>query len=164
MKTVIQRVKEAKVIEGEKVIAQIQKGLLILVGIAKGDRIEDADFLAKKIKEIRIFNDENKKMNLSLEQVKGEVLIVSQFTLLGDVKKGRRPDFTEAESPQRAKELYDYLVERLREINIPTKSGNFGAMMLVHLINDGPVTIILDTCLPTDRQKNESTPHKSLDN
>ena len=155
MKAVIQRVKEAKVFEprsgmqglseGENLITEIKKGLLILVGIAKGDNKEDANFLARKIKEIRIFNDENQKMNLSLEEVNGEALIVSQFTLLGDVRKGRRPDFTESESPEKAREVYNYLVEKLKEIGVTTKSGNFGAQMFVSLINDGPVTIILDT-------------------
>ncbi len=145
MRAVIQRVKEAKVFEGERLISEIKSGLLVLVGIAKGDREEDIDFLAKKIKEIRIFSDENKKMNLSLEDVKGEVLLVSQFTLLGDAKKGRRPDFTTAESSEKARQMYTYLIERLREMGVSVKSANFGAMMEVHLINDGPVTIILDS-------------------
>ncbi|HAW50310.1 TPA: D-tyrosyl-tRNA(Tyr) deacylase [bacterium] len=145
MKAVIQRVKGAKIFEEERLITEINSGLLVLVGIAKGDGKEDADFLARKIKEIRIFSDKNKKMNLSLEDVDGEVLLVSQFTLLGDAKKGRRPDFTKAESQEKAKEIYDYLVERLKGMNVPTKSGNFGAMIDIHLINSGPVTIILDS-------------------
>ena len=155
MRAVIQRVKEAKISEprscvqgqgeGENLITEIKKGLLVLVGIAKGDKEKDADFLAKKIKEMRIFNDENQKMNLSLEEVSGEALIVSQFTLLGDVRKGRRPNFTESESPEKAREIYSYLVEKLKEIGVTTKSGNFGAQMFISLINDGPVTIILDT-------------------
>lgn len=145
MRAVIQRVNQAKICEGEKIIAEIKKGFVVLVGIAKNDKIEDAAFLAKKISQMRIFNDENQKMNLSLEDIKGEVLLVSQFTLLGDARKGRRPNFSEAETPQRAKEIYDYLIGKLKELNVPIKSGNFGAMMDIHLINDGPVTIILDT-------------------
>jgi len=145
MRAVIQRVKEAKVFEGEDLIAKVGKGFLVLVGVAKGDKEKDADLLARKIKEIRIFNDENGRMNLSLEEVEGEVLLVSQFTLLGDTKRGRRPDFTGAESSQKAEELYRYLIERLKGMGVPTKSGNFGAMMDLYLINDGPVTIILDT-------------------
>lgn len=145
MRAVIQRVSQAKICEGEKIIAEIKKGFVVLVGIAKNDKIEDVAFLAKKISQMRIFNDENQKMNLSLEDIKGEVLLVSQFTLLGDARKGRRPNFSEAETPQRAKEIYDYLIGKLKELNVSIKSGNFGAMMDIHLINDGPVTIILDT-------------------
>jgi D-tyrosyl-tRNA(Tyr) deacylase len=145
MRAVIQRVSQAKVFEKERLIAEIGKGLLVLVGIAKGDKKEDADLLARKIREIRIFNDENQRMNLSLEDIKGQILLVSQFTLLGDAKKGTRPDFTQAESQDKARELYDYLRERLKETDLPVESGNFGAMMSVYLINDGPVTIILDT-------------------
>ncbi|MCM8757653.1 MAG: D-aminoacyl-tRNA deacylase [Candidatus Omnitrophica bacterium] len=145
MRAVIQRVTEAKVLEKNRQIAEIKNGLVVLVAIAKDDTAKDVVFLANKLKDIRIFDDEKGKLNLSIEEVKGEILLISNFTLLGKVFRGKRPDFTEAESFEKAKELYDYLLTTLKSIGLPIKSANFGKDMQVHLINDGPVTIILDT-------------------
>lgn len=145
MIAVIQRVKEASVsISGEE-ISRIGNGLVVLVGVSKDDTDREADLLAEKIVSMRIFSDENEKMNRSLLDVKGETLIVSQFTLLADVWSGRRPSFTDAAPPDVAKRLYDRLVERVKRLGIPVKSGVFGAMMEIELINDGPVTIVVDT-------------------
>ncbi|MBR3890076.1 D-tyrosyl-tRNA(Tyr) deacylase [bacterium] len=144
MKGLIQRVKHASVkIDGE-VFSKINKGFLILLGVEKGDSEANADKLAEKVSKLRIFEDENDKMNLSIQDVSGEILVVSQFTLAGDCKKGTRPSFDKAELPQRANELYEYFVSKLKEYNIPTKTGKFGAMMDVELINDGPVTFMLE--------------------
>lgn len=144
MKGLIQRVKSASVkIDGD-IFSQINNGFLILLGVEKGDSEANADKLAEKISKLRIFEDENDKMNLSIQDVSGEILVVSQFTLAGDCKKGTRPSFDKAELPQRANELYEYFVSKLKEYNIPTKTGKFGAMMDVELINDGPVTFMLE--------------------
>ncbi len=144
MKGLIQRVKSASVkIDGD-IFSQINNGFLILLGVEKGDSKVNADKLAEKVSKLRIFEDENDKMNLSIQDVSGEILVVSQFTLAGDCKKGTRPSFDKAELPQRANELYEYFVSKLKEYNIPTKTGKFGAMMDVELINDGPVTFMLE--------------------
>lgn len=144
MKGLIQRVKSASVkIDGE-IFSQINNGFLILLGVEKGDSESNADKLAEKISKLRIFEDENDKMNLSIQDVSGEILVVSQFTLAGDCKKGTRPSFDKAELPQKANELYEYFVSKLKEYNIPTQTGKFGAMMDVELINDGPVTFMLE--------------------
>lgn len=144
MKGLIQRVKSASVkIDGD-IFSQINNGFLILLGVEKGDSEANADKLAEKVSKLRIFEDENDKMNLSIQDVSGEILVVSQFTLAGDCKKGTRPSFDKAELPQRANELYEYFVSKLKEYNIPTKTGKFGAMMDVELINDGPVTFMLE--------------------
>ncbi len=145
MRAVIQRVNYSKVEVEGKVLGEIGEGLLILLGISSGDKKEDADYLADKIATLRIFRDENDKLNLSLLDIKGSVLVVSQFTLYGDCRKGRRPSFTSAASPQKAEELYKYFIEKLKTLEIPVEEGEFGAMMKVHLINDGPVTFILDS-------------------
>ncbi|MBL7081292.1 MAG: D-tyrosyl-tRNA(Tyr) deacylase [Candidatus Omnitrophica bacterium] len=145
MRAVIQRVTEAKVFVGERLINQIGKGLLVFLGIGKEDTKEDADFLAKRLKEIRIFNDENKKMSLSLEQIKREALVVSEVTLFADLRKGRTPSFEQAKEPVGAGELYDYFIAQLEQMGVSVKGGQFAAMMDVYLVNDGPVTIILDT-------------------
>jgi len=144
MRIVLQRVKKAFIVFQEQVVAEIHKGVCLLVGIEKGDCEESADYLAKKIVELRIFPDKNGKMNMSLLDTKGEILAVSQFTLAGSVKKGRRPSFDKAESPGLAEPLFNYFVERLRERGIKVETGVFGAMMDVHLVNDGPVTFIIE--------------------
>ncbi|MFO7558110.1 MAG: D-aminoacyl-tRNA deacylase [Desulfobacterales bacterium] len=143
MKAVIQRVKESSVsVEGE-MIAGIKRGLLILLGVAKGDQKTDADYLSEKVANLRIFEDENGKMNRSLLETGGEALVVSQFTLLGDCRKGRRPSFIAAAEPEDANLLYEYFADRLEEKGISVQKGKFRAMMDVSLVNDGPVTLIV---------------------
>ncbi len=144
MKIVLQRVKKASVsIEG-RISGSINKGILILLGIHKDDTIDQADFLAAKCVDLRIFPDSEGKMNLSLKEINGEALIVSQFTLYGDCRKGRRPSYTNAAFPEKGNELYEYFVKKMREHVKEVQTGVFGAMMDVELINDGPVTIILE--------------------
>ena len=144
MKVLIQRVKKAGVsIDGENV-SSIEKGILVLVGIEKGDTKEQVEKLAKKVVNLRIFSDENDKMNLSLVDIKGEMLVVSQFTLCGDCKKGTRPSFDKSAPPDIANELYEYFVSLIKNCGIKTGTGKFGAMMEVSLINDGPVTFMLE--------------------
>lgn len=141
MKALIQRVKRASVsIEG-KLYSSISSGLLVFLGVEKDDEKVNAEKLAKKVINLRVFEDENDKMNLSLKDVKGEMLVVSQFTLCGDCKKGTRPSFDKAASPQKAVDLYEYFIKCLKEDNIPVQTGKFRAMMDVELINDGPVTL-----------------------
>lgn len=148
MKVVVQRVSEAGVyIESEKYSAEIKKGMVILLGIKSGDKEEDVIFLADKCSNLRIFEDENEKMNLSLKNINGEVLIISQFTLYGNAQRGNRPSFTDAAKPDEAIPLYEKFINRMKE-NLgeeKVKSGIFGAMMLVKIFNDGPVTIIVDS-------------------
>ncbi len=145
MRAVVQRVSRAQVSVGEEVIGKIGQGLLVLVGVAKTDTKEDADYLAAKIMGLRIFDDENGKMNLSVNETPGSVLAVSQFTLYGDVRKGKRPSFDEAAPPALARELYEYFVARIRETGTKCETGRFQATMQVELVNDGPVTILLDS-------------------
>ncbi len=145
MRAVVQRVSSAQVYVDGRSTGKIGKGLLIFVGVARGDGEEDVSYFVSKLPEIRIFEDTSGKFNLSLREIDGEMLVVSQFTLYGDCRKGRRPSFTEAEEPSWAKELYERLVSRLREQGIPVQTGEFQAKMEVHLINDGPVTLILDS-------------------
>ena len=144
MKGLIQRVKHASVTIDGKCYSEINHGILVLLGVEKGDEKENAEKLADKICKLRIFEDENEKMNLSVQDVHGEILVVSQFTLAGDCKKGTRPSFDKAELPQKAKELYEYFNNLIQQKNITVKTGVFGAMMDVELINDGPVTFMLE--------------------
>jgi len=145
MRAVIQRVKSAQVCVDGRVTGRIGEGLLVLLGVGKGDGEEDLSFLISKIPELRIFEDASGKFNLSLKEINGEILIVSQFTLYGDCRKGRRPSFTEAEEPAIAMNLYEQFVSKLRQQGIPVQTGEFQAKMEVHLINDGPVTLLLDS-------------------
>lgn len=144
MKALLQRVKTASVTINGKLFSSIDKGLLVFLGVQKGDDKENADKLVQKLVNLRIFEDENEKMNLSLNDVNGQMMIVSQFTLCGDCKKGTRPSFDNAESPDRANELYEYFVSQVQKQGINTKTGKFGAMMDVALINDGPVTFMVE--------------------
>lgn len=145
MKAVIQRVTEASVsVDGEEV-SRIGTGFLILLGVETGDTEKDADWLIEKCTGLRIYEDEQGKMNRGLSDVGGEILAVSQFTLLGDCKHGRRPSFTRAEKPEEADALYRYFVEGCRSKGIPTQTGRFRTHMRVSLVNDGPVTMLLDT-------------------
>lgn len=144
MKLVIQRVTDAKVTVEGKTVGNIQKGLVVLVGIANTDTEETVDYLVKKMCGLRIFSDENDKMNLSLKQVDGQLLIISQFTLYADCKSGNRPSFTEAGKPELANKLYEYMIQKCKEQEIHVEYGVFGADMKVNLTNDGPVTIILE--------------------
>lgn len=145
MRSVVQRVEKADVSIGGERISGIEKGLLVLIGIGKGDRQNDADYLAEKILNLRIFEDRDGKMNLSLLDVQGDLLVVSQFTLLGDCRKGRRPSFTEAENPRPAKVLYDYFINLVKEKVSNVAEGKFQAMMSIHSINHGPITMLLDS-------------------
>ena len=145
MRVVVQRSKNAKVTVNGEITGQISKGLVLLVGVTHNDKDEDAAFLAEKIVNLRIFEDEAGKMNLSLLEVGGEILSVSQFTLYGDCRKGRRPNFMDAARPEQANHLYEVFNRLLREKGIKVETGIFGAMMDVELINDGPVTLIVDS-------------------
>ncbi len=145
MRAVVQRVRESSVKTDDQIISQISRGLLVLLGVAQGDRLSDADYLANKISNLRIFEDENGKMNCSLLETGGEMLVVSQFTLLGDCRKGRRPSFAAAAEPAKATELYEHFIERVRSLGISVETGRFRAMMEVALVNDGPVTLILES-------------------
>lgn len=145
MRAVIQRVSHAKVEVNQEVIGSVQKGLMVLFGVGREDDESDADYLVSKIVNLRIFEDEADKMNLSLLDIQGELLVVSQFTLYGDVRKGRRPGFDQAAPPARADELYQYFVEKAKEQGIAVATGQFQAHMEVSLLNDGPVTILLDS-------------------
>lgn len=144
MKIVIQRVKESHVKVNDRIVGKIGMGLLLLVGIEKGDNENILEFMADKIVNLRIFPDENRKMNMSLLEVKGEILAVSQFTLAGSLEKGRRPSFDNAEIPERAEVLFKKFVEVLKNKGVKVETGEFGAIMDVYLINDGPVTFILE--------------------
>ena len=144
MKVLIQRVKKASVTIENKLFSSIDKGILALVGIEKGDNLENIQKMAKKIVNLRIFADENDKMNLSLQNINGEMLIVSQFTLCGDCKKGTRPSFDKSASPEIANELYEAFIKEVESYGIKYGTGQVGAMMDVELINDGPVTFMLE--------------------
>jgi len=145
MKAVVQRVKNAHVAIDNTIISNIGNGLMVLLGIQDGDTEKEADFLVEKIIHLRIFEDDQGKMNLSLKDLKSELLVISQFTLMGDSIKGRRPSFTRAADPDRANTLYEYFIGRAIESGVVTKSGQFQANMDVSLVNQGPVTLVLDT-------------------
>lgn len=145
MKLVVQRVKNANVVVENKTIGEISKGFMVLLGVAPTDTKEIADFLVQKLIHLRVFEDENEKMNLSIQDIDGELLIISQFTLYANCNHGNRPSFTEAAKPDLANELYEYFVEQCKKENIKkVATGEFGADMQVSLQNDGPVTIILE--------------------
>ena len=145
MRAVIQRVSEASVMVGGQTVGAIRQGLMVLLGVARGDTSGDAVYLAEKTCGLRIFEDQQGKMNRSVEDISGSVLVVSQFTLLGDCRKGRRPGFTEAAEPELADNLYEEYVELLRQRGITVATGVFRAEMKVGLVNDGPVTMLLDS-------------------
>ena len=144
MKALIQRVKEASVTIDGELYSKIGHGILIFLGVEKSDTEENSEKLSQKISSLRIFEDENEKMNLSIKDVNGEILVVSQFTLCGDCKKGTRPSFDNAAPPERADELYEDFVTKLQAMNFVVKTGKFRAMMDVSLINDGPVTFMVE--------------------
>lgn len=143
MRAVVQRVSRARVTVDEQIVGEIERGLLVLLGVAETDTNEDADHISDKILNLRIFEDADNKMNLSLLDINGELLVVSQFTLYGDTRRGRRPSFINAAAPDKGRELYEYFVARSREQIAKVETGQFQAMMDVELVNDGPVTIIL---------------------
>ena len=145
MRAVVQRVKSAAVHVEGRIIGEIGQGLLVLVGVGRGDGEKDITYLASKLPELRIFEDTSGKFNLSLREVGGKMLVVSQFTLFGDCRKGRRPSFIEAAEPAEAKRLYEQLILKLRGQGVSVETGEFQAKMEVRLINDGPVTILLDS-------------------
>jgi D-aminoacyl-tRNA deacylase len=145
MRAVVQRVTRASVAVESKIIGEIGQGLLVLVGVAQDDAESDAHYLAEKIAGLRIFEDESGKMNLSVIDVRGSVLAVSQFTLYGDVRRGKRPSFDAAARPERARDLYEHFVARIRAAGLRCETGRFQAMMDVELVNSGPVTILLDS-------------------
>jgi D-tyrosyl-tRNA(Tyr) deacylase len=145
MRAVLQRVSEARVTVEDQTVGAIGRGLLVLLGVEEGDGEQDAAQLAKKTAELRLFEDGEGKMNLSVEEIGGEVLVVSQFTLAADCRKGRRPGFSRAAAPETANALYEHFVALLRERGLTVATGRFQAMMQVALINDGPVTFLLDS-------------------
>jgi len=145
MRAVVQRVSRASVAVEGKIAGEIGRGFLVLLGVAKSDTTAAADYLAEKISGLRIFEDVAGKMNLALADVQGAVLAVSQFTLIADVRRGKRPSFDSAAPPDQARKLYQYFVERVRALGLRCETGVFQAMMQVELVNDGPVTILLDS-------------------
>jgi D-tyrosyl-tRNA(Tyr) deacylase len=145
MRAVVQRVKSAKVVINGRTVGKIEQGLLVFLGVGEGDSEKDCEYLANKIINLRIFADDQDLMNLSLKDIDGGALVVSQFTLWGDCRKGRRPSFTKAARPEAAKILYEAFIRILKADSIPVATGEFQEMMDVHLINDGPVTFIIDS-------------------
>ena len=145
MRLVIQRVREARVTVNDGVTGSIRTGLLAFLGVSRTDTVEDADYLTGKLLGLRIFPDEDGKMNLDVQEAGGSLLIVSQFTLYGDCRKGRRPSFDQAAPPDQAQGLYNYFVESVKRGPVPVETGVFQAMMQVHIVNDGPVTIPIDS-------------------
>ncbi len=144
MKLIVQRVKHASVKVEEEIVGKIEQGFLVLLGVKQGDTKEQADYLVKKLCNLRVFSDENGKMNLALKDINGKLLIVSQFTLYANCNDGNRPSFIESEKPERANELYEYFCKECEKNNVIVQKGIFGADMKVELLNDGPVTIILE--------------------
>jgi D-tyrosyl-tRNA(Tyr) deacylase len=145
MRAVVQRVSRASVSVDSQVVGRIERGFLVLLGVAEGDTVEDSDYLAAKVAELRVFEDSAGKMNLSLGDVTGSILAISQFTLLGDCRKGRRPSFSHAARPQLAQPLFERFVTAVRNRGIAVETGQFGAHMHVDLLNNGPVTLLLDS-------------------
>lgn len=145
MRAVVQRVSRSEVTVDGRTTGKINKGLLVLLGVTHGDTSKDVDYIVDKTINLRIFEDENDKMNLSLKDIGGEMIAVSQFTLYGDCRKGRRPSFTNAAAPEEADKLYQEFVKKVSEQGINTETGEFGAHMMVDLVNDGPVTILLES-------------------
>ena len=145
MIAVIQRCSRGKVTVANNNIGEIGPGLVIFLGVKKGDSETDADLLVQKIVHLRIFNDKDQKMNRSLKDINGAALVISQFTLCGNTRKGRRPSFLNVAAPEKGKELYQYFIDKIEEASINVESGEFGAMMNVELVNDGPVTFVLDS-------------------
>jgi D-tyrosyl-tRNA(Tyr) deacylase len=150
MRAVIQRVSQAAVEVAGKTVAEIDRGMVVLLGVQQDDSQEDARYLAKKVAGLRIFEDSEGKMNLSMAEVAGKVLVISQFTLYANTRKGRRPSFIEAALPEKADSLYQFFIQSLQSESIPVEKGIFGAMMMVKIFNEGPVTIIIDS---EDRHK-----------
>lgn len=145
MRAVVQRVLQGNVTVDDNIVGEINKGLVVLVGVSNDDGLEDVEYISDKIANLRIFDDEEGKMNLSIIDVGGEILLVSQFTLLGDARKGRRPNYMNAAKSEKALYLFDRLCNELSKTGLHVETGKFGAMMQVSLINDGPVTILLDS-------------------
>lgn len=145
LRAVVQRVKRSHVDVADQTVGEIERGLMVLLGVSEGDQATDAQYLANKISGLRIFDDADGKMNLNVTDVSGEILVISQFTLLGDARRGNRPSFTGAASPSIAQELYQHFCSQLMQRGIVVATGIFQADMQVHLINDGPVTILLDS-------------------
>ena len=145
MRLVIQRVREARVTVNDGVTGSIRAGLLVFLGVSRTDTVEDADYLTGKLLGLRIFPDEEGKMNRNVQEADGSLLIVSQFTLYGDCRRGRRPSFDQAAPPEQAQDLYNYFVESAKRGQVPVETGFFQAMMQVHIVNDGPVTILIDS-------------------
>ena len=145
MRAVVQRASRAKVTVDNRIVGCIGRGLVVLLGVTESDTAAEAEYLADKITELRVFSDDDGKMNLSLGDVGGAVLAISQFTLYGDCRRGRRPSYTEAARPEKAEQLYEHFVRRIIEKGIAAETGVFGAMMQVELVNDGPVTLMLDS-------------------
>ena len=145
MIAVLQRSSNASVAVNDKIIGEIKDGVVVLLGVKKGDSCKDSEYLAQKISKLRIFNDKQNKMNLSLKDISGSALVISQFTLCADTKKGRRPSFINAESPELSKKLYNRFIECLADKGLRVESGEFGSTMDVKLVNDGPVTFVLDS-------------------
>ncbi|HZK43306.1 MAG TPA: D-aminoacyl-tRNA deacylase [Syntrophomonadaceae bacterium] len=145
MRAIVQRTLESSIVIDNIKTAEIEQGLIVFIGIKTGDNQKDAQYLMEKIINLRIFEDSNGKMNLSLIDIKGELLLVSQFTLYGDTRKGRRPSFSSAESPEVAEPLFNYCVDYVRQHGIKTKTGAFGADMKINIVNDGPCTILIDS-------------------
>ena len=145
MRAVVQRVTEASVSVDNDIVGSIKKGLLVFLGVGNEDNFNDLEYLVEKVLGLRIFEDDMEKMNLSLLDIQGELLIISQFTLYGDVRKGKRPNFTQSAKPDIAEDLYNQFVDKCKEKGIKTEKGVFGAHMKINLINDGPVTIMVDS-------------------
>jgi D-tyrosyl-tRNA(Tyr) deacylase len=145
MRAIIQKVREAKATFGGEVLGEIKSGLCVLLGVKVGDTEKECAWIAEKLVNLRVFEDENEKLNLSLLDTKGEMLLISQFTVYGDCRKGRRPSFSEAAPPGEAKRLYELTLEKVKSYGVPTKTGMFQTHMIIEIANDGPVTLILET-------------------